>query len=474
MPRQTAALPPTGRGRSSIPFAGALATLRFPKDSYRIALFLLLVVSISRVHQNFGFIAAVRPALLLFLFATAYALSVPSSLRERPVLRDWLAKTTVALFAAACASALFGLSLGSAAKFILDDFSKTVVFTLILIAGIRAPRDLYMFVWAYVISCGILAWMALFVFGLQSDGGAMRLNNMHTYDANDLGVVLVVGLPLILLTASVAKGRGKTASFLILIGAGVSIARTGSRGAFLGLIVVGAVLLVVATQVSLVKRVLAVGVVFVTLIMAAPPGYWARMKTITKPTEDYNWQLKDGRKEVAKRGIGYLLQYPVFGVGIHNFSRAEGTISEKARYHVEGTGIRWTAAHNSYIEAAAELGFVGLSMWLALLIGGAVSAARLRRLLPRAWAMADPARRFVYLSTTYVPLSYLAFASTCAFVSFAYLTPLYVLVAFTVGLHECARQLLAEDSPAGLTATPVGAVSRFRTPVHAAAARRLR
>ena len=443
------------------PVAGALATLRFPTDSFRVALFLLLVVSISRVHQNFGFLAAVRPALLLFLFATAYALSVPSSLRSRPVLEDWLAKFTVALIAAASASALFGISLGSAAKFILEDFSKTIVFCLILIAGTRAPRDLYMFVWAYVISCGILAWMALFVFGLQSDGGAMRLNDMHTYDANDLGVVLIVGLPLILLTATIAKGGGKIASLAILIGAGVSIARTGSRGAFVGLVVVGAALLVMATQISFFKRLLAVALVLVTMVLAAPPGYWARMKTITKPTEDYNWQLKDGRKEVAKRGIGYLMQYPVFGVGIHNFPRAEGTISEKARFHVEGTGIRWTAAHNSYVEAAAELGFVGLSIWLTLLVGGGVSAARLRRKLPKAWATADESRRFTYLATTYVPLSYIAFASTCAFVSFAYLTPLYVLVAFTVGLHESARYLLAQDAEAEMTG-PVAPVSHFR------------
>ena len=45
-------------------------------------------------------------------------------------------------------------------------------------------------------------------------------------------------------------------------------------------------------QVPVMKRVgfvLAVGVV---LAIAAPPGYWEQMQTLTSPTEDYNWESR--------------------------------------------------------------------------------------------------------------------------------------------------------------------------------------
>jgi hypothetical protein len=92
---------------------------------------------------------------------------------------------------------------------------------------------------------------------------------------------------------------------------------------------------------------------------------------------------------------------------------------------------------------------------MTLLIGGAISAARLRKTIPKEWKTADRPRRFTYLMTTYLPLSYLGFATTCGFVSFGYLSPLYVLVAFTVGLHHSARELLAAEAADGAGANGI-------------------
>ena len=48
----------------------------------------------------------------------------------------------------------------------------------------------------------------------------------------------------------------------------------------------------------------------------APPGYWDQMGTILEPTEDYNWSDPIGRRQIMIRGMGYIAQYPVFGLGV--------------------------------------------------------------------------------------------------------------------------------------------------------------
>jgi len=185
------------------------------------------------------------------------------------------------------------------------------------------------------------------------------------------------------------------------------------------------------------------------LLVAAPHGYWRQMKTILSPTEDYNWTQRDGRKQIAKRGIQYMLTYPLAGVGINNFSRAEGTISDKAKNWVEGEGgIRWAAPHNSHIEAGAELGLPGMAIWLAMLIGGIVAPRRLRRRLPTSWRHGAPDERFIYAATVYLPIAMLGFAVSCSFVSFSYLDPIYVLLAFISGLYVCADVMLKRPAQA--------------------------
>jgi O-antigen ligase len=259
-----------------------------------------------------------------------------------------------------------------------------------------------------------------------------------------------------LLTLQTSSKRGLITSGIILAGIGGALARTGSRGAFVGLIVVGAVLLFALRQVAVAKRVGFVIVTLVALLIAAPEGYWEQMHTLSKPTEDYNWQTKDGRVEVAKRGIGYMLKYPIFGLGLDNFSRAECQISPKLDSHVVGTGFRCTPPHNSYIQAGAELGFPGLILWSSLVFGGILWMYRLRRRLPQAWANGDAEQRFLYLSTLYFMLAMIGFAVTSLFLTFAWLDMVYIIAAFMTGLHICIQQklrggaaVLAQPAPRG-------------------------
>jgi len=435
------------------------ATLRVGLDILRFLLAALLIINVSRIHQHFRSIAMFRPAMLLVALTALFAFLNPRFLSTEGLFRTKQARLIVAFGLLACIATPFGTSFGNSAQYILQSYSKVLITALLLIAGIRHTRDLYTLVWSYVIACGILSWLGIFVFGLSKSSGstAQRLNDLYTWDANDVGVVLLVGLALTLLVIQSSKGYAKIAGLVILVGIGVTIARSGSRGAFVGLMTSGAALLTLASNVPAAKRLAFVVVTAVTLIFAAPAGYWEQMETMLKPKEDYNWTSDTGRRQVTLRGISYMLSYPVFGLGIDNFWRAEclDPISDRVKLHQSGTGIRCTPPHNSTLQAGAELGVTGLTLWLMLLVGGIRGMLRLRRQLPAQWLYGDEEERFLHHCTTYFAVAMAGFAVSSFFVSFAWIDIVYILAAFMAGLHVSVTGRLAQGGVQPLVVVPV-------------------
>lgn len=445
--------------RSAYQNAAALVTPRVEKlkvkfDPLRLALFLLILINVSRIHQNFHFIARMHPAQILVMVTAVYAFLNPKKLASGSLLRYWIPRWVLALAVWSCISTPFGISLGAAAKYILEEYSKTIIFFFLLIAAIRGVKELYVLVWGYVVASAILAWMALFMFGISRASGSYvtRLSSLYTYDANDIGCVFMVGLACTILMFQASKGRAKLFAGIVILGIGAALARSGSRGAFLGLAVFGIALLVLLRMIPIAKRVGFLLATVLALVVAAPPGYWEQMGTLLAPKQDYNWSTRDGRKQVWTRGIGYMLDYPIFGLGIGNFDRAECMISTKAKTHILGTGLRCTPPHNSFLEAGAELGLPGLIMFTGLVFGGIFSMFRLRKRIPAAWLHGDSEQRFLYLATLYFAVGMLGFATTAFFLTFAWLDIIYILLAFMTGLYVAVDRKLREAVPVAMPA----------------------
>ena len=408
-------------------------------DPLRLALLTLIVLSLSRFGGYFGILRLLRPALLLFAFCVAYAFLHKRKLILTNLAGSWTVRLIAGLGVVAVGSALFGISLGHAAKFILENFSKTLLITFLMIVTIRDVADVRRLSWAITLGGVVLAWLSIFVIGISKTTGGV------SYDANDVGVFMVMTIPLaLMLLQGAARPRDRTVALVGLALLAATVVKTQSRGAFIGAIVIGLALLFMP-GVSVVRRVFAIAVACLTMMLAAPEGYWQSMQTILEdPKADYNWDSINGRRNLAKRGIGYMIDYPVFGVGVDNFRMAEGTISEKARRTPVGHGIRWTSPHNSFVQAGAEGGMVGLFLWVALIVSNIVIPLRLRRGFPRAWRKGTPDQRFVEAATLYLPVATLGFATTAFFVSFAWMEPLYFLSAVVLGLwltapHEVRR-----------------------------------
>lgn len=419
-------------------------------DGYRNIISLLMLFTISRIHQHFGFLRPFHPAVLLVAAAGLYALMNPRYLATATASKTWSFKMILAMGVMACLSTPFGISMGSSGSFIIYEYSKTILFAYLVLLGIRKSEDLYKFFWAFTAAAGALAWLSIFVFKIQAARGDdfARIQSGYSYDSNDLGFVAVIAMVITLLTLQLSKGRTRTIGIVILCGLGAAIGRTGSRGAFVTLIVAFGALLLLNNSVSMGKKMVLVGTVVLGLLVAAPAGYWEQMQTLLVPSNDYNWTSETGRKEVALRGLGYMASYPVFGLGIENFPRAEGMLGARAEareFDPSLPGIKWSAAHNSYVQAGAELGVPGFLLFATMVFAPAWKCFRLRARMP-GWDTGDPEQRFLYFSSVYLMVAFIAFSIGCFFVSFAYLDPIYVLVAFYGGLMVSFEGRLRRDA----------------------------
>lgn len=411
-------------------------------DPFRLCLLALIVVSLSRFGGYFGILRLLRPALLLFGFCVCYALLNRRKLFAKNLQRSPTVLIIGALVLTTLGSVVFGISLGHAATFVINDFAKTLAITALIVLSIRDVTDVRRLCWAIALGGIVLAYLSIFVVGIS------KVVSGVSYDANDVGVLMVMTLPLaVLLLQHAGRFVERLVALCGIVLLAMTIVKTQSRGAFIGALAVGAVMLLLP-GLSAGRRVLFVLGAAATMWIAAPAGYWANMQSILEdPKADYNWDALNGRRNLAKRGVGYMLEYPAFGVGIDNFRFAEGTISEKALNARPGHGIRWAAAHNSFVQAGAETGIPGLLLWTTLLLSNIILPLRLRRRMPRTWRRGSRDERFLLAATTYVPAAQVGFAVTAFFVSFAWMEPLYFLSALVIGLTIVTTRATAYAAP---------------------------
>jgi len=416
-------------------------------DLVRGPIFVVMLVNLTFIHSYLGPLAKIRPALLSMLVAAVAILLNPALVRWSNLNESWPAKAILWFGVVIMGSVVFGISTGGSLAFIVSIYWKILVLFTLMVICVRDTKDLALILWAFVISIGTLVVLShTGVMSFRTTDGLARLTGEGIYDANDLGMILLMGLPLGFLFFFNSRRLGRVISVLVIAGVPATIALTGSRGAFLGLAVVAPFLVLATARLGFLKRAISVVVLLGAVAIAAPAGYWVQMQTIITPEADYNRTDTYGRVEIAKRGLGYMMKYPVFGVGIDNFARAEGTISPIARSAFAGQALAWVAPHNTYVQVGAETGVFGLLIWLALMGGGTVGLVRLRRRIPVSWESESVERRFLREVCLFLPISFLAFAVTSYFLSHAYTAPFYFLLAFFSATYILVHREFAIDA----------------------------
>jgi O-antigen ligase len=167
----------------------------------------------------------------------------------------------------------------------------------------------------------------------------------------------------------------------------------------------------------------------VVLTVFGSSTYWNMMSTILHPAKDYNMTADAGRKAIWKRGIGYMFARPVLGVGASAFEQAEGTFSSISRqYASENRGLKWSAAHNSFVQVGAELGVGGLILFVVMIGTSLSHLARIRPLTDTDPFIGPADAAFAQTLTA----SLIGFCVAGFFVSAAFFSLLYALIGFVV------------------------------------------
>jgi putative inorganic carbon (HCO3(-)) transporter len=256
------------------------------------------------------------------------------------------------------------------------------------------------------------------------------------YDVNDLALHLNMALPFAVYFAVRADKRWLRNTCWFVIGLmTVSVLMTQSRGGFLTVGVFAALTIIYSSHVRWWMRVVP-PILVVCTYMLAPPATKARLSTLFSPTEDYNMHDEEGRIEIWKRGIGYMLDNPISGVGMTNFPVAEATLS---------SGVRASVTHNSFLEVGAETGFPGLLLFVSMIGGAMVMLGRTRARLRRHLGQSSRGKDLTFMAESLL-LSLLAYCIGGFFLSLGYLPMLYSVIVISIGFCYWANVALRTDA----------------------------
>src|SRR5262249_42812371 len=154
---------------------------------------------------------------------------------------------------------------------------------------------------------------------------------------NDLATSLDLLIPISVALALTRKGAARVFYFICAGVLSIGVISTFSRGGFLGLVVIGGVLL---WKLGRRRRGLAVGIFTgLLLLFLLARSYSGRMFTIVDTDSDTTGSAQ-ARIDLLERAASLAVMHPLLGIGIGNF-------------HIYS--IHEQRAHNSYLEISAEL-----------------------------------------------------------------------------------------------------------------------
>jgi O-antigen ligase len=281
-------------------------------------------------------------------------------------------------------------------------FYVNVVLYFIILNVLNTERKFKIAVWLIAILIILAAFQGIYQFNhgygwagqaMHKEGDILRINWVGIFnDPNDLALTFVIAVGILL---PFALGKTKiiprifSIIFLGLLNYGIFL--TNSRGGFLALLVTVFFYFVARTRKFILGGIL--GALAVIAVLGFGPS---RMALLSIQEESaYN------RVDIWYQGLLLMKSNPLFGVGFNMFQ----------------DGLPMTA-HNSYVLAGAELGFLGLFFWIGLLYVAFKQFALVQKyqtglkkyaLGLQAGLIGFCAAAF-FLSRTYIILPYLLFA----------------------------------------------------------------
>lgn len=377
--------------------------------AHRLTLMCFLVY-IGKIGDIVPFLGAIHIGKILIGAALA-ALIVEGGGWWTGLFQNRIVKAFLWIVALVLITAPFGIWRGNSLDYLVGTYLKDVVLVFLLLATIQTKEDVRRALWMYVISVMLLAY-ALLIYGIDGI-------SQFSLGRNEVAMVCVLALALLLpLDAAGLTRVVKWAGVAVLI---ATVLLSQSRGSYLGLLVVVPLYIYLKVGKRMAVTAVVFGLVAYAVYVNLPADVTGRAVTIVNYEEDYNFTAPEGRIQVWKNGLQMIRSDPLTGVGIWNFTVAEGLMHRDR-------GGRWMNAHNALLQVAAELGLLGAAAFIVLL----ARVYRATRHLMNSRNRATAQLGFALL------LAVIGYFITGFFLSAGYAIIFYVIVAITVAAYRVA------------------------------------
>jgi len=317
-------------------------------------------VLLARPQDIFIKLSGFRPALILgvvciFTFIFQYSQYTKKAFFKNVQNRLFFLLVIMMFF-----SVPFAYYRGGAFKFLTTVYLNAIVFYFLFYLVIDTLDKLKIIIFICCIASILYSLSAL---KGGTSNGENRLVFGGMFDPNDLAYFIVSFLPLNFLFIKKNEKWYKRLICLasIIIGI-IVIFLTGSRGGFLSLGIIGAIVLTNKSEQFTKKtkfRIMLLILISIPIITSQID--FSRLMTITNVGDDYNMYDETGRVQIWKRGLRLMYGHPFTGVGLNCFSQAIGEQRKE-----EGLQERWQAPHNAIIQIGTETGVIGALIYILL------------------------------------------------------------------------------------------------------------
>lgn len=411
-----------------IPSWGAI---RYPK-TFVVAVVAFVLVALGRVHEVIPFLQPFR----LGMVSTALTVVLAFNTFKRSLVTEFWSTVVLKALLVVIALAFFTIPTAvwpKASFFFVTKIYYTPVILLLVTALTFADSRAMRVVLLAVVADALLAGML----SLVAEPGRYQIG--QTYDPNETAALLLMVVPWAIYVLVTEKNWFRWVALLAIPFCLLGILRTGSRGGLLSM----AALVPFLVYLSPPRRrgpfivLIALGAIVTTASVGQRT--WYRLKMAFDPNE-YNYTTEDGRIEIWKRGLTYIAAAPLQGIGIDGFPYKE--LATKTN---KGFGVRQAAAHNMYLQVAAELGLIGFGAFLTMLLGGMGVCARVAK-RAKAWVLegGGPEAERELLRANMAQASLFSVMCTGFFLSMGYSSMVYFAVGAAAGVW-----LASSHRPAG-------------------------
>ena len=300
------------------------------------------------------------------------------------------------------------------------DFAKVLMIVIVMAVAVNTKMRLRLFILVQTTSVAVVAAFAVLK-GHKLGGRLEGVLGGNYSNPNDLALAIIISLPLCLALLFLSKSRLRKAAWaLAILVMTYVVFLTGSRGGFISLIVIAAILLFEFAIRGRRRYLLALTALVALILWRSSGGILlARLEGTFDTRENIAsaYGSAQQREQLFWRSVQVTKEHPLFGVGPGNFQVISGD---------------WHVTHNSFTQMSAEGGVPALVLYLLILWRGFKNLRMSKQLIRGQGELGVLARALL--------ASLAGFVVGSLFGSVAYQMFPYFLVAYTTAIFSIAKK----------------------------------